>query len=173
MEKRIRVQTCARARTPLTFPAGAPLDEDDRRLLQLHRPVTDALQLADVPVRHAVAAAHRLGAAAHAYAGRTPPADGGGHLHAAGNYALHPLGALTVAGAAARLALARRAHRAAVAAVQHVSGQAVGGDGRALRLVAPLRTADGGTFDQPGTGEQRGAQGAEDEPQTHGGAEVS
>lgn len=159
-----------RARAPgLTFTARSPLDEDHRRLLQLQRAVADALQLADVAVGHAVAPAHCLGAAAHAHAGGAPPSHGGGHLDAAGHLALHALGALLVSGAAARLALARRAHRAAVAAVQHVPGQAVGGDRCALGLVAALRTANGGAFDHAGRVQQRGGQGADDEPEPHDG----
>lgn len=156
-----------------TFPAGSPLDEDHRRLLQLHGPVADALQLADVPVRDAVAAAHGFGAFAHAHAGASSPPDSGRHLHAVSHHALHPLGAIAVSGAAALLALAGRAHRAAVAAVQHVAGQAVRGDGSALRLVALLRAADGEAFGSQRLGHQArgGEQGhyAQDKPETHDG----
>lgn len=146
--------THTHARSALTFPAGSSLNENHRRLLQLQRAVADALQLADVPVRHAVAPAHRLGAGTCAHTGLAPPPDGGGHLHAVGHHALHPLGALAVSGAAALLALAGRAHRAAVAAVQHVASQAVSGDRRALRLVALLRAADGEAFGYPRLGQQ-------------------
>lgn len=151
----VHARTHARTHA-LTFPAGSSLDEDDRRLLQLRGPVADALQLADVPVGHAVAAAHRLGAAAHAHAGLAPPPHRGGHLHAVGHRALHALCAVLVAGAAALLAFAGRAHRAAVAAVQHVTGQAVRGDLRALGLVASLRTVDGEALGDARLGQQAG-----------------
>lgn len=160
----------------LTFPARASLDEDDWRLLQLHRAVTHALQLAHVSVGDAVAAAHRLGAAAHAHARLTPPPNGGGYLHAVGHHALHALRALLLRAAAAPLALAGRAHRAAVAAVQHVSGQAVCGDRGALGLVAGLRTADGEALGDPRrgrlwTGAEEQRRDAREEPETHDGTD--
>lgn len=141
--------------TLLTFPARSSLDKNHRRPLLLHRHVADALQLADVPVGDPVAAAHRLGAGAHAHPGRASPPHGGGHLHAVSHQALQPFGALPVIGAAALLPIAGPARRAAVAAVQRVTGQTVCRDRSALRLVTLFRTADGDTLDYPRLGRQQ------------------
>lgn len=129
----------------LTFPAGSPLNEKNRWLLQLLRPPAHPLQLADIPVGHPVAPAHRLGGFAHADAALASPPYRHAVRHPAGHRALQPLSAHRVpqlAAAAARFALAGRAHRAAVADVQRLSGRAVGRQPRAHRLVAPGRASD-------------------------------
>lgn len=112
----------------VTFPAGSPLNEQNRWLLQLLRPAAHPLQLADIPVGHPVAPAHRLGGFARANPTLASPPHRHGVAHPAGDGALQPLCARRVPelpAAAARFALAGRAHQAAVAGVEGLSRLAV------------------------------------------------
>lgn len=129
-----------------TFPAGSPLDEDHRWLLQLLRPPADPLQLADIPVRHPVASTHRVGAFADTHPALASPPDRAGVPHPAGHRALQPLSAHRVSelpAAAAGFALGGRAHRAALAGVERLSRLAVRWEPGTHRLVTASGTSDG------------------------------
>ena len=144
----------------LTFTARAPLYEDDASLPQPPGQAAHALQLAHVAVGDAVAAAHRAGGRAGADAACAASLHGGRRLRAEAQHALHPVRAPRAAEApraAARLPIAGRADRAAVAPVQRLSVGTVRGARGALREVAGLRTADDVTSADPRLDEQRGS----------------
>ena len=117
------------------------------------RAAAQSLQLANVPVRDAVAAAHRIRAFARAHAVLAPSSDSDRVTDAVRHLAFHPFRALRVPetpGPPARLALSGGAYGTAVALVQDVAGEAISRDGRAERFVTFVRTADDMAFGDPG-----------------------
>lgn len=129
------------------------MDEDNRGLLELLRAIADSLQLADVPVGDAVAAAHRFGCFARAHAGLAASSDGGGVADTICHLAFHPLRALGVSeatGSPAGLSLSGGAYWTAVALVQNVPCKTVSRYGRALRLITLVRAADHMAFSDAG-----------------------
>lgn len=117
------------------------------------RAVADSLQLADVPVRDAVAATHWFRALAHAHAGLPASSDSGGVANTVCHLAFHPFRALGISeatGSPARLALSRGAYRTAVALVQNVPCEAISRYGCALRFVTFVWAADHMAFGDPG-----------------------
>lgn len=109
-------------------------------LSQLLSPAVSGLQLADVGVRLAVAAAHRLALLALAHALREP--SPGGVL------AFQPVSARQVVLKAAGRPLALGAHQAAVAAVGHVTAGADRARTQA-HIAASLALGPGLRTDQP------------------------
>lgn len=148
----VMTRPCRPAPQPagLTFSTGSSLDEEHRWLLQLLGSAAHPLQLTDVPVRHSVAAAHRLRGFAHAQPVLASPPHRRTVPHSAGDRTLQTLSAHRVPelpGAAAGFALSGRAHRAAVAGVE---GLTLGTVGREPRTQSPVTAS--GTSDNVAAG---------------------
>lgn len=152
-----------RALSPLTLPAGSALDGDDGRLPEPLGTAAGGPQLAGAGVGHGVAAAHGLGAGAHATPdGRPLPHRARCRHPSAGRHRTpQPLSARRAALAVpARLSFLRPADAAAAARVQYGTAGAGGGQRGAAGAIAAFGASGrrrGGEQQGWQQGEQHGA----------------